>query len=133
MRRYVFSVLLLTALSACASEPPCAGVSRSLPDARKEALAPEIAKQLGVSKVDVLQSFGFKEWNIIYVNTHQSDEAFLFYGRDPLASRYVTLWSGGATQDEEESIRSWAVKNAPGIPAQLARCFAWHVTKARDL
>lgn len=133
MRRVVSSLLLLTALSACASEPPCISVNRSLPSSQKEALAPEIAKQLGMSKVDVLQSFKFEDWNIIYVDTHQSDEVFLFYAHNPLTSHFVTMWSGGAQRDEEESIRSWVLKNAPGIPSQLASCFAWHVTKDRDL
>ena len=94
-------------------------------------MTPEIAKQLGMSNVDVLQSFELNGWSIINVDTHQSDQAFLFYAHDPLTSRYVTLWSGGAARDEEESIRSWVVQNAHGIPARLARCFAWHVTKDR--
>lgn len=133
MRQFIFAMLIFAALPVCASEPPCTSVSRSLTVERKEALSPAIAKQLGMPSVDVLQSFKFGDWSIIYVDTHQSDEVFLFYAHDPLTSHYVTMWSGGAARDEEESIRSWAVQNAPGIPAQLASCFAWHVTKDRDL
>jgi hypothetical protein len=133
MRQFVFAMLIFAALSACASEPPCANVSRSLTVERKEALAPAIAKQIEMPSIDVLQSFKLGDWSIIYVDTHQSDEVFLFYAHDPLTSRYVTMWSGGAARDEEEKIRSWAVQNAPGIPAKLAGCFAWHVTKDRDL
>ena len=133
MRQFIFAMLALASLSACASEPPCASVSRSLSAVQKQALSSVIAKQLEMPSVDVLQSFKLGEWSIIYVDTHHSDEVFLFYTHDPLISLYVTMWSGGAARDEEESIRSWTVQNAPGIPAQLASCFAWHVTKDRDL
>jgi hypothetical protein len=133
MRQLIFAMLMFVTLSACASEPLCADVSRNLTTERKEALATAIAKQLEMSNIDVLQSFKFGDWSIIYVDTHQSDEVFLFYAHDPMTSRYVTTWSGGAAHDEEEKIRSWAIKNAPGIPAKLAGCFAWHVTNNRDL
>ena len=75
---------------------PCDTVSRDLPSERKAVLAPEIAKQLNVKSVDVLQSFKLGSWQIIYVNTHESDEPFLFYSGDPLKTRYVTMWSGAA-------------------------------------
>jgi hypothetical protein len=112
---------------------PCDGVIRSLSNERKTALAPAIAKQLNASNVDVLQSFQSGGWSIIYVDTHQADEAFLFYSHDPLTNRYITLWSGAAARYEEQDVKSWTIKNAPGIPPKLASCFAWHVTKDRDL
>ena len=86
-----------------------------------------------MSSVDVLQSFQLGRWSIVYVDTHESDSAFLFYSNDPRTSHYVTLWSGSAQNNEEQSIEDWAVKNAPGIPPKLAKCFAWHVTKDRNL
>ena len=110
--------------------PPVTSVDRSLTNERKAALAPEIAKQLNVSSVDVLQLFQIGGWSIVTVETPQSDEPFLFCARDPLASRYVTSRSG-ARSDEEPEIKDWALKNAPNIPSQLASCFAWHVTKDR--
>jgi hypothetical protein len=30
--------------------------------------------------------------------------------------------------DEEQEIRAWTLKNAPGIPRRLASCFTWHAT-----
>jgi hypothetical protein len=133
MRRFLsLALLAMTASLAHASASPCDGVSRELSNSRKASLAPVIAKQLGVSAVDVLQSFQLDTWDIVSVDTHQSDEVFLFYAHDPAGSRYVTMWSGGAMSDEEKSIKSWVVNNAPGIPEKLASCFAWHVTKDRD-
>jgi len=118
--------------AAAASPTPCDGVDRALSEAQKVHWAPAIARQLGVAKVDVLQAFAFGGWRIVYVNTFQTDEAFLFYPHDPATSRYVTLWAGAAMEDEGPDIQAWAMKDAPGIPAHLAECFAWHVTRHRD-
>ncbi|MBY0578942.1 MAG: hypothetical protein K2P57_07850, partial [Burkholderiales bacterium] len=115
------------------SASPCDGVDRSLSGKRKLVLAPKIAKELHVSSVDVLQSFKSHGWSIIYIDTHVSDETFLFYKKDPLTSHYVTLWGGAATIYEEQQIKEWVLKNAPKIPLKLANCFAWHVTHDRDM
>lgn len=132
--RMALALMMAYCTCAVAAAPtPCDGVDRSLSTAQKAQWAPAIAGQLGVAKVDVLQSFAIGEWRIVYVNTYQTDEAFLFYPKDPATSRYVTLWAGAAMQDEEAEIRAWALKDAPGIPARLAQCFAWHVTKHRDM
>jgi hypothetical protein len=125
-------VCLLGAGAPAWGGSPCDTVSRDLPSERKTVLAPEIAKQLNVKTVDVLQSFKLGSWQIIYVNTNESDEPFLFYSGDPLNTRYVTMWSGAARMSEEQEIKAWTLKNAPGIPRRLASCFAWHVTKSRD-
>jgi hypothetical protein len=108
---------------------PCYGVKRGLTNNRKHALAPKIAKELHLRNVDILQSFQFGKWNIIYVDTHESDEQFLFYADDPLKEKHITEWSGAAFINEEQEIKHWTIKNAPGIPSRLAACFAWHVTK----
>jgi hypothetical protein len=96
---------------------------------RKAVLAPRLTEQLkgklpDVSTVDVLQAFRQEDWTILYVETHVSDEVFLFYSGDPLSHRYITLWSGAAAMDEETDIMRWAAANAPGIPKRLAACFA---------
>jgi len=138
-RLTVLPLLVAALMSACRSSlttrtetSPCSGIDRGLTDARKSALAPALARQLQVSTVDVLQSFAARGWTIIYVATHESDNAFLFFSGDPLANHYITLWGGAATKDEEHDIKDWTFKNAPGIPQQLASCFAWHVTDDRD-
>lgn len=91
-----------------------------------------IARQLHAQKVDVLQSFRLDGWTILYVDSHEADEAFLFYSHDPLRPRYITMWSGAAARNEEQSIRAWTLKNAKGIPPKLASCFAWYVTNDRQ-
>jgi hypothetical protein len=107
-------------------------VDRTLSNGRKDILAPAIAKQLDATKIDVRESLQFGGWSIIYVDTHNSDDAYLFFASNPLASRPVTMWGGAAARDEERDIRIWTIKNAPGIPPKLANCFAWHVTKDRE-
>lgn len=91
-----------------------------------------LSEQLREPVVDVLHSFRVGTWSILHVATHQSDDAFFFFDKDPSSARYVALWGGAAAKAEEHSIEKWALKNAPGIPGQLARCFAWYVTSGRD-
>jgi hypothetical protein len=111
---------------------PCEGVDRSLSESRKKELAPAILKQEKLERVDVLQSFKSDGWTIVYVNTYISDEPYLFYSSDPImAKRPITEWSGAAYVFETSEIKSWVLKNAPGIPDKLASCFAWHVTLNR--
>jgi hypothetical protein len=124
-------IVIAGATSACAATP-CTDVDRRLTSQQKSAVAPEIAKQLKAKTVDVLQSFRSGGWSIFYVDTHESDEAYVFYARDPQhGGGYITLWSGAAREDEEQAIKAWTIKNVPGIPRNLASCFAWHVTKER--
>ncbi len=134
--RLIVPMVVACLASACGpaavrtNSSPCIAVDRTLTEERKRVVAPVIAKQLRVSNVDVLQSFAMGGWNIIYVDTHESDEAFVFFPGEPGATHYVTLWGGAATEDEEHEIKDWTTKNAPGIPHSLASCFAWHVTRA---
>lgn len=124
---------LLVAVSCRVWAAPCTGVDRQLAEERKAELAPVIAKQLTIGSVEILQSYRYRGWYIIYVNTHVSDETFLFYKGDPTKSRYLTAWSGGAARNEGSAITQWVRANASGIPSKLAACFAWHVTRDRDL
>jgi hypothetical protein len=128
----VFLVIGLMIPQCAWSASPCAAIDRSLTEKNKAEWAPMIARQLQAQKVDVLQSFRFAGWNIIYVDSHDADESFLFYSRDPLQGRYITRWGGAAASNEEQCIKAWTIKNAPGIPPKLASCFAWHVTSDRD-
>ncbi len=127
-----FVLLLAAAITIDATASPCSGVNRILTEGRKTQLAPVIAKQLNTDSVDVLQSFRYRTWYIIYVDTHISDEAYLFFAADPLNARYVTTWGGGAGTSEEADVGRWVRQNAKGIPGKLASCFAFHVTKDRD-
>jgi len=132
VRNVVLSLIMSFLTQPAWSVSPCDNVDRSLTDTSKTVLAPVIASQLHAKKVDVLQSYRFDGWTILYVNSHDSDETFLFYSHDPLHTRYITMWGGAAAWNEEQSIRKWTLKNAPGIPPKLASCFAWHVTNDRD-
>ncbi len=111
---------------------PCSGIDRQLTAAQKSVLAQAVARQLGSPNVTILESFRLEGWRILYVGRRDADDAFLFYAHDPTAAHYVTLWAGAAMPDEGPSIRTWVLENAPGIPPQLAGCFAWHVTQHRD-
>jgi hypothetical protein len=122
---------LSTATLPVRAENACSGVDRTLPKEHVKALGPVIARQLDAKRADISQSFRFGGWSILYVSTGEADDAFVFYSGDPMRNRYVTLWGGVALENEEKKIRAWTLKNAPGIPPNLANCFAWHVTKER--
>jgi hypothetical protein len=127
-----FVLLLASAIAMDAAASPCSGVNRLLTEGRKAQLAPVIAKQLNTDSVDILQSFRYRSWYVIYVDTHISDEMYLFFAEDPLNARYLTTWGGGAVPSEEADVERLVRQNAKGIPLKLASCFAFHVTKDRD-
>jgi hypothetical protein len=144
MRFRIFIAVSLIAFHAHGS--PCTGIDRALPESKKVIFAPAIEKHLNqkmmaqiseriaIAPSDILQLFREGRWHVVYVNTHISDEPYLFYSSSPEKSNgYVLDFSGGAAMDEESSMRKWVAANAPGIPRKLAACFAWHVTKARDM
>jgi hypothetical protein len=130
-RRVVLAAALLTGTANAAS--PCDGVDRTLTDRQKVALQPAIAKQLKDPKAEIRQAFRVTDWSIVYVRPEASDAPFLFFKGNPETHRYVTLWAGAAQSDEQGDIEKWVLANAPGIPATLAKCFAYHVTQDRDM
>jgi hypothetical protein len=133
MYKFLFAIFILVISSVYASASPCDCIDRGLKSSQKEILKHEIEKQLKRTVYHVLQSFIYGEWSIIYVEPSESDEVFLFYAHNPLTSNYVAMWSGAAMHNEEKAIMYWVLENVPGIPEKLAACFAWHVTKERDM
>jgi hypothetical protein len=129
MRRWLSMLFLTVALPVSAT--PCTGIDRTLTAAQKHTWAQAIATQMNLPSVDVLQVFRDGSWRVIYIDTHRSDNGFLFYRDDPSRSHYVTVWAGMAQANEESSIEQWVHANVPGIPSALAQCFAWHVTQDR--
>ncbi len=125
------SILIFLSTNAIAT--PCDKIDHRLNEQRKVELGTVISQQLQVTNIDVLQSFKLDAWSIILVDTHESDEAFLFYSGDPKTNHYITLWSGSAKIDEEQNINNWLITNAHDIPVDLANCFAWYVTKGRNM
>jgi hypothetical protein len=123
------ALMLSVATEPVSAENACSGVDRTLPRERAKALGSLVAKQLDAKQGEITQSFRFGGWSILDVSTGIADDAYVFYSGDPMRTKYVTLWAGAALEDEEGEIRAWTLKDAPGIPVTLARCFAWHVTK----
>lgn len=143
MKKTIITTLLICHVIAGKANP-CTGVDRSLSANQRENFSPAIEQhlnnQLGLKEhisiepQDVLQVFRLGHWHIVYVGTHVSDEPYLFYAHEPQkSSSYMTIWAGAAMSDEAPEIRRWLIKNASGIPGKLAKCFAWHVSKNRDM
>jgi hypothetical protein len=110
---------------------PCEGVTQKFSAERKSALEFAAARQLNISSASLIKSFSVNSWFIVYIDTHQSDEAFLFYSDDPTRVAYLNIWSGAAMRTETSSLEAWALRNTPGIPSRLASCFAWYATNGR--
>jgi hypothetical protein len=128
----IVTLCLLSTRNAWAKSP-CDSVDRRLNSSEASKLRIELGHQLNVDNVEVLQSFKSLGWTILYVTPDNADPAFLFYSENPVNHHFLTLWSGGAKPDEEQVISSWIKESAKGIPDSLAQCFAWHVTKDRDM
>jgi hypothetical protein len=130
-----FYTFILAIISTTALASPCTDIDRTLTEERKAVLAPIIANQVAqqlqnVESVEVLQSFHYRDWYIINVNTHVSDEGFLIYKGDPTKNNYLTILAGAYTRDDERFIlKSIQRGKTKGIPKALARCIAWHLTK----
>lgn len=124
---------------------PCEGVDRSFPDTTKRAylsaverhlnaqLGAQVGAAIKLEPADFLARLQLGRWQIIYVNSHVSDEPYLFYEQPPTLSKgYLFTWAGAATDDEGPAIVEWLKTQAPKMPAALAQCFAWHVTAERE-
>jgi TctA family transporter len=110
---------------------PCDRIKQQLSIDRQKFLQTSVAKQLNASTVELLAAFASGGWSVLYVDTHQSDEVFLFYSTDPANTSFLNMWSGAAMRNEAPAIESWAIKSTPGIPKALAGCFAWYATAGR--
>jgi len=112
---------------------PCESIDQDLNDHRKSDLETAILKQENVEKLLVRKVFRLKGWSIVYVATFVSDDAYLFYSGAPIfANHAINKWGGGASLLDAPDIEKWVVENVPGIPPQLASCFAAHVSFNRD-
>jgi hypothetical protein len=139
------AIIAIFLIPAAVHASPCTGIEQVLTQTQKVAFLPSIERhlnnQLGkglgqsisMSPEDIFQVFRVGKWHIVYVNSHVSDEPYLFYNSAPdAAERYLTAWAGGATMDEGAEIYAWTLREAPGIPHKLASCFSWHVTMDRE-
>ncbi len=134
MRKFCLATAIgLCTASAALAASPCDGVDRRLSKADTTSLSSHIAAEFRDPGSKAARSFRFAGWRIVDMEFNNSDEGFAFYHGDPLHTLHVTEWSGAAGYNEESEIRIWALQNAPGIPPRLAACFAWHVTKGRDM
>ena len=121
---------LLIAVS-CANASPCDRVSQPLTSAQRSNLSAAVAGQLQTVTAKILHAYRLGNWYLLYADTPDADEAFVFYRGDPLSHQYVALWSGAGAKTGQSELRSWARLNAPGVPETIAKCFAWSAVAGR--
>jgi len=111
------------------NDSQCETIDRTFTDAEKSRWSRDISKLKHWSGSEAIQSFRSASWRVIYVTLPNAEPAFHFYD----SSNPVTVWGGGATIFEAPEIERSLLVQAPGIPKQLAHCFASHVTYDRDM
>jgi hypothetical protein len=126
-RALLGAFVALTAAHAHASAP-CEGVARG---ESTPSLSARVAAQIHDPKAKALRTFAYDGWEIVEVVLGDAQNAFVFYSADPLSSDTVAVWRGVKDLDGVSQAKEWTVESAPGIPNQLARCFAVRVTAGR--
>jgi hypothetical protein len=113
------------------SASPCEGLHGGVSSADKNASILASSKQTRSTRVEVLDDFRSHDWIMLYLETHVSDEPVVFLHKKENTLNFVALWAGGAIIGQEAALEEWAHRDVPGIPTDLARCFAWYVTYGR--
>jgi hypothetical protein len=126
--RSVLAAVLVLCSSSAYSAAPCDSLRKRLGNDKLQAYALTSEKQLGVAHIDLLDAFKYRDWFMLYEETHVSDNVILLYYKDD----FVFAWSGAARLGEDDKLEDEIRRNAPGIPSKLARCFSWYVTKGRS-
>jgi hypothetical protein len=144
MKNVSYAMAFILSVQAICS--PCTGVNRALSkddrdrfsaivsdQLKKKELTSVITEHLQTEPVEVLQSFEYRHSRVLYINTHVTDEVYLFFKSDPASSLYLTSWGGAAASEEGPEIVKWLRREAAGLSPKLMQCFAWHVTQDRDM
>lgn len=118
MKIRAFCFLMLVASSASAT--PCDGVDRSLSESRKSQLASIISTKLNVEPVDILQSYRYLNWHVVYINNHGANKGILYFHDESKQSTYLTIWGGNEMREGKKVVLS----NANIIPSKLVGCIA---------
>jgi len=128
VRRALLCALAALAATEAHASAPCEGVARG---EGAPSLSTRVATQLHDPKAKAFRTFAYDGWEIVEVALGDAQNAFVFYSADPLSSDTVAVWRGAKDLDGVSQAKEWTVESAPGIPNQLARCFAVHVTAVR--
>jgi hypothetical protein len=123
----------LLPLAAKAADVSCAKVHEGVTKAQKKEWSSSINQQLSGRLTRINQAFSLSDWVIVFVDAREADPPFLIFHGNPARTHFVTMWSGAAMRSEQKAMNDWALKNAPGIPNDLAACFAWHITVGQDI
>lgn len=111
-----------------ASSHPCDPFIRTLDATQHSRLTHALERDLSPARVTVLATFAQRDWQLVYIRTDRSDNAYVFYRGDPQAHRLTTLWAGVASPSERMALFKSITMAARGVPTALARCFVWQAT-----
>ena len=106
---------------------PCDNIDRTVDATQAKGVISALSRHRRSVPLEVTESLAFGGWTISHVSLQNLEPAYYFFS-GPLPSAPVATWSGAATILETGLVQSQVLDNAPGIPHELAECFAWHIT-----
>ncbi len=128
MRSLIVSLAFLGCQGAFAAPDACDGVERGPQGEAGAEVTRTLARQLDATDVKIVQSYRSDIWNLLAIEA-DSERTYLVYAGDPVKTAFIASWAGASSGDSDKAVRAWVLRSAPSMPAKLADCFAWSVTK----
>ena len=115
-----------------ASASPCDGVDRSMSPMEKASIVRAVSRDRNSNEVTIDPPLHWKSWWVVLGDGGTFDADYFFYHGDPSTTKLLGAIDTFYRPDEESWLLNWTRSHIPGIPPNLARCFAWHATKDPD-
>lgn len=108
---------------------PCTGSTRPISRARVAQLEVATARHLKIGSVSVRSVLSADGWYVVSTQPSKAGVPYVFISGDE-GSRLaaVATWRGPIEIFRTSELERWVLENVNGVPAQLARCFAWSVS-----
>ena len=117
--------MLMSLAATPAIAAPCPNVRHSRASSDSSTLG-ILSAQVG-RPVQLAGSYEQGRWRI-YDVTADGDHGYVFFNGPPRATPKAYVWAGSGLSGETADILKEVRRHAPGIPLDLARCFARRVT-----
>ena len=92
-----------------------------------------LSESFSLASVDVFSTFQFGSWFVIYSDSSPGDPTYGLFPSDPRqGGEPIKFWAGGDAFYAVGDIAEWTIANVPGVPEELAECFAWSLTMGSE-
>ncbi|MCB1607347.1 MAG: hypothetical protein KDI71_10270 [Xanthomonadales bacterium] len=112
---------------------PCRNVDVLVSKEEERELENALSESFSLASVDVFSTFQFGSWFVIYSDISPGDPTYGFFPSDPRqGGEPIKFWAGGDAFYAVGDIAEWTIANVPGVPEELAECFAWSLTMGSE-